>query len=439
MDSFKDFDLPEAVQHCLDHLGFKEPTPVQIAAIPLALQGRDILGSAQTGTGKTAAFGIPLIVKMMENKSDMAVVITPTRELATQVQKAIRGFVSKNSKLLTALLIGGEPMPKQLNHLRRKPRIIIGTPGRINDHLKRGSLKLDRASYLVLDETDRMLDMGFSGQIEQIVKHMPGQRQTMLFSATLPNNIMKLAKSYLTNPERVAIGSVTDPAKNIKQEIAHISQGEKYPRLTDELSKRDGSVIVFVKSKYNADKMAKRLCKEGFEADAIHGDLRHNKRERVIKSFHAKKIRILVATDIAARGLDIPHIEHVINFDLPQSPEDYIHRIGRTARAGAEGEALCFISPADDEKWYAISKLMNPDADIKRPSRKKPQGGRGGKFGRSSDKDKNKAKPFSFKKHSRNGKKRENGDAADGAQNNNNRSGAPRNSSRKRNNRKRAA
>jgi ATP-dependent RNA helicase DeaD len=421
MENFKSFNLPKSLQHCLDHLGFNKPTPVQQKAIPLALKGRDILGSAQTGTGKTGAFGIPLVVKMMENPDDMAVVVTPTRELATQVHQAIQGFLGKKSKILTALLIGGEPMPKQLNHLRRDPRVIVGTPGRINDHLARKSLRLDRTSFLVLDETDRMLDMGFASQIDKIIKHMPKQRQTLLFSATLPHNIVNLSKSYMINPERVAIGSVTDPAKNIKQEIVHLTQSEKYPRLQDELNQREGSIIVFVKSKYNADKMAKRLSKEGHDADAIHGDLRHNKRERVIKSFHAKRIRILVATDIAARGLDIPHIEHVINFDLPQSPEDYIHRIGRTARAGAEGEALCFISQADDEKWYAISKLMNPNTDVPRPARKKAGGkGGAGKPGQA----KSKAKPFSFKKHARNGKKK------DGGANTNN-SGRPQ-STRKR-------
>jgi ATP-dependent RNA helicase DeaD len=396
MENFKSLNLPESLMHTLDHLGFTKPTPVQAAAIPLALKGRDILGSAQTGTGKTAAFGIPLVVKMTNNPDETAVIITPTRELAAQVHQAIQSFLGKSSKILTALLIGGEPMPKQLNHLRRNPQVIVGTPGRINDHLSRNSLRLDRTSFLVLDETDRMLDMGFAGQIEKIVKHMPKSRQTLLFSATLPHNIVSLSRSYMINPERVAIGSVTDPAKNIKQEVVHLTQAEKYPRLQDELIKRNGSIIVFVKSKYNADKMAKRLRTEGHEADAIHGDLRHNKRERVIKSFHLKKIRILVATDIAARGLDIPHIEHGINFDLPQSPEDYIHRIGRTARAGAEGEALCFISSADDEKWYAISKLMNPNTDVPRPARKKPAGKSGGPA-------KNKTKPFSFKQHSRGG------------------------------------
>lgn len=425
MENFKSFDLPESLQHCLDHLGFNKPTPVQEIAIPLALKGRDILGSAQTGTGKTGAFGIPLAVRMMANPEEMAVVITPTRELAAQVHKAINSFFGKNSKVLSALLIGGEPMPKQLNILRRNPQVIVGTPGRINDHLSRRSLRLDRTSFLVLDETDRMLDMGFASQIDKIIKHMPKQRQTLLFSATLPHNIVNLSKSYMINPERVAIGSVTDPAKNIKQEIVHLTQAEKYPRLQDELNKREGSIIVFVKSKYNADKMAKRLRAEGHEADAIHGDLRHNKRERVIKSFHGKRIRILVATDIAARGLDIPHIEHVINFDLPQSPEDYIHRIGRTARAGAEGEALCFISQADDEKWYAISKLMNPNTDVPRPPRKGAGGKPGGRPGGPS---KNKAKAFTFKKHARDGKKPEGGEGAQkpGRQRTNPRKGSTR-------------
>ncbi len=405
INSFKEFDLPENLQHSLQHLGFIEPTPIQSATIDSALKGNDILGSAQTGTGKTGAFGIPLLAKLINNKQSAALVIAPTRELATQVMKSITDMIGKKSDIKNALLIGGESIGKQLSALRRKPRLFVGTPGRINDHLERGTLKLKNVDYLVLDETDRMLDMGFSIQIDNIVKHLPKERQTLLFSATLPKNIVKIASSYMQDPQRIAVGSTTNPAKNIKQTNIHISESEKYDELLKQLSKRDGSIIVFVKTKFGTEKMAKKLNTEGYKANAIHGDLQHRKRERVINSFRNKKYKILVATDIAARGLDIPHIEHVINHDLPQCPEDYIHRIGRTARAGADGEAVCFISPAEKGKWGAIMRLIDPESKEAKFKDNKKQGGKGRKFGgkkfgRSNNKGSN-FKPSSNNKNKR--------------------------------------
>lgn len=364
MHTFDSFNLPNSLLQSLKRLNFQKPTPIQAATLPLALEGKDILGSAQTGTGKTAAFGIPLLARLLENPSESALVITPTRELATQVLKSLHDLIGFPLAIKTALLIGGESMQLQLHQLKRRPRLFVGTPGRINDHLRRGTLDLSTTTFLVLDETDRMLDMGFSVQIEEIRKHLSSDRQTLLFSATLPKNILKLADSYLTKPERVAIGSTVNPAEKIKQSVVQISEAEKYPKLLDELNQRNGSIIVFVKTKINAEKMAKRLQEEDHKADALHGDLRHNKRERVIQAFRNQKYRILVATDVAARGLDIPHIEHVINYDLPQCPEDYIHRIGRTARAGAEGDAVCFVSPADRGKWNAIHRLIHPGVPL---------------------------------------------------------------------------
>jgi superfamily II DNA/RNA helicase len=362
MKNFDMMGLPEPLMHALACMEFKTPTPIQEKAIPPALEGRDILGSAQTGTGKTGAFGIPLITKLLASNRGSALVMTPTRELAVQVIKALQEMVGK-APIKTALLIGGESMPKQLQQLRMRPRIIVGTPGRINDHLTRGSLMLHDAGFLVLDETDRMLDMGFAIQIEKIMKYLPKQRQTLLFSATLPKNIVKLSQQYLKNPVRVAAGETTTPATNIKQEVLHLSDGEKYKELLTQLTAREGSVIMFVKTKWGADKMATRLKKAGYSADAIHGDLRQNKRDRVMQGFRDREFRILVATDIAARGLDISHIEHVINYDLPQCPEDYIHRIGRTARAGAVGEAICFVTPGDRDKWRAIQRMLDPKGD----------------------------------------------------------------------------
>lgn len=368
MTSFKDMALPEALTHTLHHMKFDEPTPIQAEAIPLALEGRDILGSAQTGTGKTGAFGIPLVARVLTDPEGSALVMTPTRELAAQVMVQLQAMLGRRSKIRTALLIGGEPMPKQLTQLRNQPRVIVGTPGRINDHLKRGSLVLADTSFLVLDETDRMLDMGFTDQIETVLQHMAVERQTLLFSATLPKNIVRIAETYLTNPARVSVSATSSPVANITQEVLRLSDAEKYPTLIDQLNAREGSVIVFVKTKYGTERMARKLVKEGHAADAIHGDLRQHKRDRVIAAFRNKKFRILVATDVAARGLDIPHIEHVINYDLPQVAEDYIHRIGRTARAGAEGSALNLITPADRGKWRAIENLLNPNAKPERSS-----------------------------------------------------------------------
>jgi len=287
-------------------------------------------------------------------------VMTPTRELATQVMSQLQAMLGIKSQIKTALLIGGESMPKQMKQLRNRPRLLVGTPGRINDHLQQGNLMLHDTSILVLDETDRMLDMGFTIQIEKILKSMHKKRQTMLFSATLPNNIVKISERYLNNPVRVAVDSALSPAKNIRHDVVRVSEEGKYRSLLSELDVRQGSVIVFVKTKYGTEKMAKALSKAGHDADAIHDDLRQNKRDSVIKNFRNQKYRILVATDIAARGLDIPHIEHVINYDLPHCAEDYIHRIGRTARAGAEGSAMCLVTPANIGKWNVINRLMNP-------------------------------------------------------------------------------
>lgn len=356
---FDSFGLPPKLVQALTRNKFTEPTPIQAQTIPLAwTEKRDVLGSAQTGTGKTGAFGIPVIAGLMENPEAAALIMTPTRELAGQVMKALEPMIP-TVDIRTALLIGGEAMPRQFGQLRHNPRLIVGTPGRINDHLERGTLKLENVRYLVLDETDRMLDMGFGIQIERIVQHIKGERQTLLFSATMPSNIGKLSSKYMNNPARVAVGSTTTPAAKIKQEVISTTDAEKYSKLLEQIDRRKGSIIIFVKTKHGTEKLADKLNRDAHKADAIHGDLQQRRRERVIQNFRDKKYRILVATDVAARGLDIPHIEHVVNYDMPQAPEDYIHRIGRTARAGAEGEAVSFLTSADGMKWRAIQRLMN--------------------------------------------------------------------------------
>lgn len=361
MQPFRDLGIQDSILTNLHLMGFTQPTPIQAQTIPLALEGRDILGSAQTGTGKTAAFGIPLVTKLLSDPKGTALVLTPTRELATQVMTQLKAMLGKHHKLQSALLIGGDPILKQLNQLRNRPRLIVGTPGRINDHLKRRSLSLQTTNFLVLDETDRMLDMGFSVQIEQMLQHLPQKRQTLLFSATLPQHIAKIAETYLTNPVRVATNPTSTPSPKIKQQILKMHAADKYDQLLSQLNDRKGSVIVFVKTKHATEKMAINLLKAGHSADAIHGNLRQKKRDTVIRGFRDQKHRILVATDVAARGLDIPHVAHVINYDLPQCAQDYIHRIGRTARGGAQGAAISLITPEDTSKWKAIEHLLHPD------------------------------------------------------------------------------
>lgn len=363
MKDFLGFNLPPGLLNSLEEMKFQTPTPIQAKVIPEALNGRDILGSAQTGTGKTAAFGIPLAVKLIQFPKDTALVLTPTRELALQVIKMLEALL-KHSNIKAALLIGGESIFKQLKQLKRKPRLIVGTPGRINDHLLRGSLNLQKSNFLVLDETDRMLDMGFIPQIDKIIEYLPPVRQTLLFSATLPKNIISIANKYLTKPSRISVDNSQELIKNLDQEVIYVTEQDKFSHLKTQLEERKGSIIVFVKTKLGAERVVKKLREEMHKADTIHGDLTHNKRKHAIIAFRESKYRILVATDIAARGLDIPHVKHVINYDLPQCPEDYVHRIGRTARAGAKGSALCFIAPADKKRWSLIRPLLKIEGSL---------------------------------------------------------------------------
>ena len=395
---FNELPIENKLKNSIKFADFKTPTPIQSKSIPISLTGKDILGTAQTGTGKTLAFTIPMINKLILDKNAMALIICPTRELASQVMQTVLKLNIREIGIGNALLIGGEGMQKQLKKLKKRARIIVGTPGRINDHLKRQSLNLSKVSYLVLDETDRMLDMGFTPQIELILKYIPKQHQTLLFSATLPNNILRISEKYLNNPERVAVGSLSTPIEKIKQETFQISQDKKYIELINQLVERSGSILVFVKTKHGADKIVKRLKYDGHSADAIHGNLRQSKRERVINNFRNGKSRILIATDVAARGLDIPLIQHVINYDLPQVPEDYIHRIGRTGRAGKEGSALTFLTPSDRSMWNSISRLIDPNFKISREGQSKNSKGKKRFKARFNKKKKFKDKKKFFKK-----------------------------------------
>ena len=365
MHSFSEYRLSDNLNKSLRDLRFNKPTEIQCKTIPLGIEGSDILASAETGSGKTASYLIPLINKISKEGKTSGLILTPTRELAQQVSEVCKSLLGYKSNINLALIVGGASMRNQLVQLKKRPKIIIGTPGRINDLLEKKSLILKYFNYFVLDEADRMLDMGFQDQVEKIIQFLPIKRQSLLFSATLPKEIIKLSSKYLKNPLRVNVKENKVIKTQIKQKVLNTKTEMKYDQLVDEISLRKGSILIFVRTKYSTEKLKKRLKKDTVKSLALHGDLRQNKRSRILKDFRDDKFRILIATDIASRGLDVPHIEHVINYDLPQVPEDFIHRIGRTARAGSVGEAVSFVTPNDKRMWKSIEKLMenlkNPD------------------------------------------------------------------------------
>ena len=365
MHSFSEYRLSDNLNKSLRDLRFNKPTEIQSKTIPLGIEGSDILASAETGSGKTASYLIPLINKISKEGKTSGLILTPTRELAQQVSEVCNSLLGYKSNINLALIVGGSSMQNQLVQLKKRPKIIIGTPGRINDLLEKKSLILKYFNYFVLDEADRMLDMGFQDQVEKIIQYLPIKRQSLLFSATLPKEIIKLSSKYLKNPVRVNVKENKVIKTQIKQKVLNTKTEMKYDQLVDEISLRKGSILIFVRTKYSTEKLKKRLKKDTVKSLALHGDLRQNKRSRILKDFRDDKFRILIATDIASRGLDVPHIEHVINYDLPQVPEDFIHRIGRTARAGSVGEAVSFVTPNDKRMWKSIEKLMenlkNPD------------------------------------------------------------------------------
>ena len=361
MENFYKLGISKEILSNLKFLNLSNPTPVQQQAIRPGFEGRDILAIANTGTGKTAAFGIPIIERLNKNKLLSAIILTPTRELAVQVGKHLRDLMGKSIKIKTAVLIGGDSIKKQIELIKQKPRIIIGTPGRINDHISRKTINLKNRNILVLDETDRMLDLGFINQIQKIINFLPKNRQTLLFTATLPNNIKKITEKYLNDPLKIKVETKENILRNIDHSVINIKQADKYNKLLEELNSRHGSILVFMKTKHSSKRIFLKLQKDGMSVNAIHGNVRQNKRLNILNKFRNQKFTVLIATDIAARGLDIPHIEHVINYDLPQRTEDYIHRIGRTARAGKKGSALSFISESDKKIWKNICKLITPD------------------------------------------------------------------------------
>ena len=347
--------LPQFLQQALASQGISAPTPVQTAAIPEILAGRDLVATAQTGTGKTLAFLLPLAAGLNQCPEENALILSPTRELAQQTFEEWEK-ITHATKLSAVLIIGGDNIHKQYAQLRTKPRLIVATPGRVIDHLQRKSIDFRRTHTLVLDETDRMLDMGFIEDIRHVIQQLPTPRHTVLFSATLPEEVKQAAHEFLTKPTRIQIGSVVKPADFVLQEIVRVDIREKLPQLLHELNTRAGSILIFTRTRHNAERLAKQLKLYGQKVNALHGELRQNRRRQVLDFFRNQTVRILVATDVAARGIDVPHIAHVINYDLPQSPEDYIHRIGRTGRAGAVGNAISFIA-GDEEKWKDICRV----------------------------------------------------------------------------------
>lgn len=337
---FHGLGIAPGILGVLAKLNFSVPTPIQEQSIPIALDGKDVMGIAQTGTGKTLAFGIPLIQHVLQ-KHGIGLVIVPTRELAVQVNEAI-SKVGTPLGVKTATLIGGEPISRQLRLLARNPDVVIGTPGRIIDHLEQKTVSLAKVDMLVLDEADRMLDMGFAPQLKKILMTVPSARQTMLFSATMPEQIVKIAKAYLRIPMRVEIARPGSTAKDVTQEMFFVSQEEK-PRLLEKLLQEyRGSVLVFSRTKFGAKKIAAGVRALGHTGAEIHANRSLSQRREALEGFKVGKYRVLVATDIAARGIDVSNIELVLNYDLPDNAEDYVHRIGRTGRAGGSGHAISF-------------------------------------------------------------------------------------------------
>ncbi|MBP6944419.1 DEAD/DEAH box helicase [Patescibacteria group bacterium] len=347
--------LAPGLLDALSQLKIHTPTPIQERAIPLALDGKDVVGIAQTGTGKTLAFGLPMIQRLAQSKGQ-GLVLLPTRELAIQVEENLRR-IGRAIGLRTAVLIGGAPMNPQIHALRAKPHVIIATPGRLVDHLEQKTLNLDRVHVLVLDEADRMLDMGFAPQLNKILLRVPKERQTMLFSATMPSEITKMAATHMRQPLRVEVAPQGTTAERVTQEIFIVRKEDKIRLLNHVLSEVRGSVIVFSRTRHGAKKITRDVRGMGHAAAEIHSDRSLAQRREALEGFRSGKYRVLIATDIAARGIDVKGIELVINFDLPDDAQDYVHRIGRTGRAGMEGRAMSFATPDQRGDIRIIERL----------------------------------------------------------------------------------
>lgn len=362
--SFYGLGIAPRLLDILEKSGFKSPTPIQAQAIPVAIQGKDIVGIAQTGTGKTLAFGIPMLQRLAQIKGQ-GLIVLPTRELALQVDEALIK-IGRDIKLKTVVLIGGASLAPQKRTIAGKPHIIIATPGRLLDHLQQRSIHLNDVKIMVLDEADRMLDMGFAPQIKQILRLLPKERQTMLFSATMPPEIMKMAAGHMKLPIRVEIAPTGTTVEKVTQELFIVSSIQKFPLLNKLLESYLGSTLIFTRTKHGAKKVMRQLKAVGISTAEIHSNRSLNQRREALAGFKSGKYRTLVATDIASRGIDVSGIELVVNYDLPSTSDDYVHRIGRTARAGASGHAITFAMPDEFREIRAIERLIRKNLPVSR-------------------------------------------------------------------------
>ena len=360
MTTFEELGLGEPILKAIGELGYEEPTPIQAQTILRVLEGADVIAQAQTGTGKTAAFALPIIQKLdPEQTTTQALVLTPTRELAVQVAEAFHSY-GKYQRVSILPVYGGQPITRQLRALERGVQVVVGTPGRVLDHIRRGTLQLGGIRNMVLDEADEMLDMGFIEDIEAILQETPPERQTMLFSATIPAPIASLAKRYLKNPERISIEGEQLTVPQIRQVYYEVGGRNKFEVLARVLDfETPTSAIVFCRTKSAVDDLGQRLTARAFPAETLHGDLSQIQRDRVMGRFRSNQVEMLVATDVAARGLDVEHVSHVINFDIPLDPESYVHRIGRTGRAGRAGTAITLVTPRERRLLRIIERVTN--------------------------------------------------------------------------------
>jgi len=355
-NSFSGLRIAPLLFEKLNKLGFTIPTPIQHKTIPIAIEGKDVVGIAQTGTGKTLAFGVPMIQRILQYKTIKGLIILPTRELALQVDETLRKM-GHDFGIKTTVLIGGVSSYHQISSLRNNPHIVIGTPGRINDLIEQKKLHLNSVGILVLDEADRMFDMGFAPQIKKVIQHVPQNRQTMMFSATMPESIAKMASQYMKLPVRIEIAKQGTTAKNIEQELFIVTKNNKISLLKNLLLEYKRSVLIFIRVKHNARKICNELRNAGVSATEIHSNRSLNQRKDALEGFKTGKYRALVATDIASRGIDVKGIELVVNYDLPENAEDYVHRIGRTGRASMSGKAVSFAMPDQGGKIREIERL----------------------------------------------------------------------------------
>ncbi|AGK54356.1 DEAD/DEAH box helicase [Bacillus sp. 1NLA3E] len=364
MTKFSDFNLSEALEKALSQMGFEEPSPIQAQAIPVALSGKDIIGQAQTGTGKTTAFGVPLIENCkVDEPAIQGLVLAPTRELAVQVAEELNR-IGNTKGIRTLPIYGGQDINRQIRGLKNRPHIIAATPGRLMDHIDRKTIRLQNIHTVVLDEADEMLNMGFIEDIEKILSGIPSERQTLLFSATMPHRIKTLAEKFMKNPELVKVQAKEMTVGNIEQHYLEVQEKQKFDVLCSLLDIQSPELaIVFGRTKKRVDELVEGLIKRGYSAEGIHGDIPQTKRDQVIRRFKEQTIDIMVATDVAARGLDISGVSHVYNFDIPQDPESYVHRIGRTGRAGNKGLAVTFVSPREIDHLRVIENLTKRKID----------------------------------------------------------------------------